>query len=1489
MHKCLLILFIFLILNNFVSSIEPPVSEYNCLKKFVTKFKLSSKFPTNSTGGYDFCSIVSCNSITGSINGFLSLKSETTTPTTAIVIGTDLSCLPFNSLNLQTFLISTTLLYTKYFTSCESITINSESITSITQILAPYEDFSIVSKKLNGALKMSYFINQKSLSINNQNTTSGFTLINDALPENKLKLVTPNFDGLLSVPDLTGYTSLGYPAFYFSDALVVSSLNLSNLKTIGAISSRLYFPSTKVIPFPTSFYNQTLFLTIQGKFSKPTAVIDLSKYVNCKSIQILNYDKSFNLNGELPIKASPFTDISYYSGNITKIPIGGTSLATWSTQQSITITKSGLSGTLPPLSGVIPTYYDFSDNSISGTLSSTWCNANIIVTNNLMTGALPSCIVCHLNNSEVAKKFSGNQFSNLITSNPPCTSFAPIITVVPSQRTIVLTGTDIGTYTSSWILNTTLSCEKLWTKVTYGKNYTCTYTTTLLDKTSYFWIYFKTPGRNYTFPAKSQLPTPNSIIVGTSNSVTIGGTFFSTYLGYVAQSVSIGDISCTIDSSSFSSITCKLTSIPISTTEQKLNIITNSLVKEVYISTVVGFNNNKLCPNDCTSLTRGICYMNNGTCKCNSGYVGSDCSGLQCNVPNCSNGGICNTTVGSCVCDSSHQGSDCSLNFKQCPKGLNSLICSGGSNSCNNQTGICTCDSSHQALNCSLNFKQCPTGLNSLICSGGSNICNNQTGICTCDPLHQGSDCSLDFIQCPLKNSIPCAGHGICNNKTGDCTCNSGFANEDCSGYTCTSNNCNQHGVCDTSKGICQCYPEWQDIDCLTPFKDCLNPTCSYYGICKNTTGICECDSNHQGDDCSLNFKQCPMGLNSLICSGGSNSCNNQTGICTCDSSHQGDDCGTIFIECLTQNSIPCNGFGDCNNITGSCSCDSFHQSEDCSIDYNECPVVNSLNCNGLNNLCNNQTGVCTCDDSHQGIDCSLDYKPCTDDCSSNGICNNQTSICTCYEAYQGELCQYQIKQCPNNCTTGGDCDTILGTCNCYPLRINNDCSGYECFDPNCSEHGICNDMNGLCICDKEYRGENCKFADHYASSVIPTKEEGGTVLIYGFFGDINNDINVLIGKSNCSIINITSKSIECEVGEGSGVKDISISQNGFEWIGKSMFNYIKTKQLCSNCSPNGICNELKGRCECISGFTGYDCNSLSNTDVISPSTPSVIETNGNGIIKNGETKFEIMVITLQERTFTDGILKQYNLENNWKLYERNVDNNIFKFKQNLTDSSSEISINVEIIKNDRIIYFAGYSFPISKDSIKVSINISNYIYSNSLNYLQLHLKSNTYRSNNETKNDCNSDDEENNPRINSKDLENPNDMNHENFVTIIKDNKILNGRYIDHIISDGISTFISSTIFEKDSNSITVALNLPHCKNCLIDPDFSVLLSSDFKENCEDSYSKNYVIPVSVAVSVGGAAILAASAIFFYRKKFVENTLKIQLKRLSKNNSSTQ
>lgn len=96
----------------------------------------------------------------------------------------------------------------------------------------------------------------------------------------------------------------------------------------------------------------------------------------------------------------------------------------------------------------------------------------------------------------------------------------------------------------------------------------------------------------------------------------------------------------------------------------------------------------------------GVC--NNGTCLCNSGYVGKDCSIKNC-LNNCSNTynktyGKCQQTlpVSQCICDSylKRGGDDCSITF--C---LNNCSNNG---ICDYKTGICNCNNYYMGVDCSI-------------------------------------------------------------------------------------------------------------------------------------------------------------------------------------------------------------------------------------------------------------------------------------------------------------------------------------------------------------------------------------------------------------------------------------------------------------------------------------------------------------------------------------------------------------------------------------------------------------------------------------------------------------------------------------------------------------------------------------------------------------------------------------------------------------------
>ncbi|KAM9998592.1 hypothetical protein ACTFIY_008247 [Dictyostelium cf. discoideum] len=917
------------------------------------------------------------------------------------------------------------------------------------------------------------------------------------------------------------------------------------------------------------------------------------------------------------------------------------------------------------------------------------------------------------------------------------------------------------------------------------------------------------------------------------------------------------------------------------------------------------------------------CNNQTGICSCNSSHQGKDCSLplIQCPTVNSfpCNGGSnqCNNQTGTCSCDSSHQGSDCSLPLIQCPT-FNSLACNGGSNSCNNQTGTCSCDSSHQGKDCSLPLIQCPT-FNSLTCNGGSNQCNNQTGTCSCDSSHQGKDCSLPLIQCPTVNSLPCnGGSNQCNNQTGICSCDSSHQGSDCSlpliqCPTFNSLSCNGgSNSCNNQTGTCSCDSSHQGKDCSLPLIQC--PTVNSLSCnggsnqCNNQTGTCSCDSSHQGSDCSLPLIQCPD-VNSLPCNGGSNQCNNQTGTCSCDSSHQGSDCSLPLTQCPTFNSLTCNGGSNqCNDQNGTCSCDSSHQGSDCSLPLIQCPAVNSLSCNGGSNQCNNQTGTCSCDSSHQGSDCSLPLIPCPtfNSLTCNGgsnSCDDQTGTCSCDSSHQGNDCSLPLIQCPtfNSLTCNGgsnQCNNQTGTCSCDSSHQGGDCSSpfIECLN-NCSGNGICDTYKGKCQCTPgKFIGEDCSIIYHYVTSVKPSTTKGGLASFYGVFGKVHDSLTIKIGGLDCKIgiDQVSDDQIDCIAPAGTGIKSINVTQNGVTYFKNNFYKYqsIETVLQCpKDCSGanNGICNTTTGQCTCINGYGSHDCSEQSNnnnnnsnggSDSDSELPPSVIVVDpGKTNITNGETNFLIYIKSVSEIDYEGNILKTFNLNNVWEKVN-STDSNTYIYKQKLENTDCIVESKIEEItdKNGKLFSFADVDFKVESGSVKFSISVSNYTYVSNLNNLQIELVSETSQ--------LVQDDDNCNEVDTSLDTSNFNSESNLNYIKISKNNKVLSGRFINKVVSDGKVTFLDSIATKSTSDSILITLNLPHCTSqCLIDPDFSVLLSSDFKSKCgEKDDKKSYVIPVAVVASVAGVASIGATSFIIYKKKFIENPLKKKLSRASQN-----
>ncbi|KAN0050631.1 hypothetical protein ACTA71_003767 [Dictyostelium dimigraforme] len=1084
--------------------------------------------------------------------------------------------------------------------------------------------------------------------------------------------------------------------------------------------------------------------------------------------------------------------------------------------------SNGIEGPLPSWDTTIKSIktLDFSYNRLNGTLDDSFCSIQkFVVDYNSLTGEIPSCMKCYMQKTPGSITIKGNRFTNN-NNNQTCTSIIPSYLVVNGSGSYLF-GKDLGfngsyvtsTPTAKWVVNTPSSV--LYTSTKFQANTKVSLTFSIIDKV-------------LTVPVNISAPVFDSIEAKTNEKISFSGSYFT----YNASDIQITlydkkgqSYSCPViqGDSTFSSISCNITNFSQLKDESNVKAIIRIGIYTNQLSINFGIINSpiSMCSdNQCNE--RSYCLTNNATCTCNYGYTG---------LP------------------------DCTTPHYDC---LNDCSSSSGGGTCNYSTGVCNCNQYRDGTDCS-----------SILCknscfNGGT--CDKTIGECKCSSNYQGKDCSIPFIKC----SSNCLNGGSCNNVTGECVCLSGYEGPACSLKKC-SNDCLNGGTCDSTIGQCKCTQGYQGNDCSIPFIKCLSD-CLNGGTCNNVTGQCKCGEDYQGSDCSKPFIEC-----SNNCLNGG-TCDSTIGRCKCTQDYQGDDCSTTFIKCLSD----CLNGGTCNNVTGQCKCNEGYQDSDCSKPFIEC----SNKClNG--GTCDNAIGKCICSNEYQGDDCSS--KKCTSNsCLNGGTCNLSTYNCQCINGYQGDDCS--ILHCSNNCLNGGSCDLSIGECKCNEDYQGPDCSipFIECKNV-CGRNGDCNNQTGHCIyecptqcynqgkCDQEtgickcptieFIGIDCSIPNHWVSSINETSNTGGEVTLYGWFGDLHNNLSVLIGQLNCdNPVAIDSKTIKCQLPSGqSGIKNVNVTQNEIIWIGKDLYHYIdndsniKENNCLNNCNNRGICLS-SGECRCNDGWKGLDCNSLGSSD----STNTDVDNNGKTTINDNYNNYEIFIDKLIELDFNGQQVKVYDLNKKWEKVINDTNNNsIQSFNQKLDNNQGELIYKVEIIDQTKDYSFSDLTYRLEKGSIKISMFINNYTYSNTLNTLQLQMISTT--ENIEDKgNECNQKDTE--IESNSNQLL--------NFVTIKKDNKVLYGRFINKVISDGRSTHLKTSVISSDQikSTVTMGMDLPHCRNCIIDPDFSLLLTSNFKDSCgDDDNRKSYVIPVAVVASVAGVAAIGASGFLIYRKKKVE------------------
>ncbi|KAN0040591.1 hypothetical protein ACTA71_008928 [Dictyostelium dimigraforme] len=465
----------------------------------------------------------------------------------------------------------------------------------------------------------------------------------------------------------------------------------------------------------------------------------------------------------------------------------------------------------------------------------------------------------------------------------------------------------------------------------------------------------------------------------------------------------------------------------------------------------------------------------------------------------------------------------------------------------------------------------------------------------------------------------------------------------------------------------------------------------------------------------------------------------------------------------------------------------------------------------------------------------------------------------------------------------------LLGT---FPINIKKTVSA--CLPYDCFIIGTCqdDDTSGSCVCDYKYTtidpNNICSIPNHYISSSTQVLSTfGGTIELNGWFGNVYSLNQLIINGRMVSINKINSTTLEVTIEKGEiGPVNVNYTQNGLIWTGL-IYPYYNTIKSCpSNCYAElnqGKCNTVTGNCECNSNFTGFDCKLQINKD--DPSSETNVINNGSTIITNQDIQFLISIDNIQEIDFNNNMVDLFNLTNNWIL--NNKSDSITTFKQILMNNITQLSLTIEEVnKSDKTFNFANNIFTISKGGFKISISITDWVFKSNLNTLQIQISTDlTTEIINNNNNNCNQD-------IQIESLSSNNDdynkiLNGINYLKVSKNGKTLYGRFQDKILSDGRENIIITKISSQDDKSVKVILNLPHCTQCLIDPDFSLLVNPNFQSSCKDGdndNSRKWVIPVAVVISVVGAATLIIVGFIIYKRSTILKVQVHKLKRFNKN-----
>ncbi|EFA83249.1 hypothetical protein PPL_04039 [Heterostelium album PN500] len=371
--------------------------------------------------------------------------------------------------------------------------------------------------------------------------------------------------------------------------------------------------------------------------------------------------------------------------------------------------------------------------------------------------------------------------------------------------------------------------------------------------------------------------------------------------------------------------------------------------------------------------------------------------------------------------------------------------------------------------------------------------------------------------------------------------------------------------------------------------------------------------------------------------------------------------------------------------------------------------------------------------------------------------------------------------------------------------------------------------------------------------------------------------LNITIGKTSCTNnYFINTSLVICDTllnedinaqGDALPINIISMTSNMNKLNATRSIFYYTTRFVCpgrTECSGNGICRP-NGQCTCAEGYTSIDCS--QKVDVITP-TPVPTPNDEGGVVlpsTSDKLKFEINVKYLRELedSVTKKTLDTANIK--WKIVNQSEDS--LEYHGDFDNDGCQLQLYVDIVKEKKIIEFAGEYIELAANSVKFQIHVSNWTFSSRLSILQLVFATEI---NVDSDSLC---------EVPTTTTDNASWLEIKSGGTIVSA-RFAHYLYIDDRITKSSIKVLDNTdsLYQNINNGsntddkkafrLLSAVEVPHFdKGCIVDPNFGLLVTSDQDNLCGSDKNK-WKLPVIVVCSVVGAMLVITISAVVIKKQ---------------------